>query len=96
MHHIRGMKTQEIIAKAGGPNSVARELGISHTSVLRWKRVPPKYAKRVAALSGVPLHEIWPELCDPPDERFAGFPGAIAVPLECIGLNDLVYVPIPK
>lgn len=60
------MDIREIIKRGGGPSKLARSLGLHHTSVLGWQRVPAGRVKRVSELTGVPLYEIRPELWEKP------------------------------
>lgn len=56
----------EIVAKAaeksGGVVSLARELGIKHTSLYSWKRVPAERVLDIERVSGVSRHELRPDL----------------------------------
>ncbi len=54
------------IERAGGVAAFAKALGITHPSVLGWASVPPRRARAVAELTGIPLHELRPDLWEPP------------------------------
>lgn len=56
------MNVTDIIAKSGGPYRLARALGINHSAVLRWTRVPPGRAHAVARIAEISLHDINDEL----------------------------------
>lgn len=47
-----------IIKAAGGVTSLAKKLGISHSSVIEWKRVPPRHAMKISEITGIALHEL--------------------------------------
>lgn len=51
-----------VIAKAGGVNALARQLGISSAAVSVWKRVPAARVAAVARITGLPAAEIRPDL----------------------------------
>lgn len=57
------MDIRAIIKKAGGPARVARLLGFkSHTSVLRWEKVPDDRIIPLEAATGIPREELRPDL----------------------------------
>jgi DNA-binding transcriptional regulator YdaS (Cro superfamily) len=62
----------EIIQRAGGVTKLAAAVGRHHATILGWHRVPAEHAKAVAEASGIPLHELRPDLWEPP--RRAGRP----------------------
>lgn len=68
------MNVTEIIAKAGGPNRLARALGINRSAVARWTRVPPERAHIVAQMAEISLQDIndklWP-VADHPEQESA-------------------------
>ncbi|WP_350029349.1 Cro/CI family transcriptional regulator [Caballeronia sp. ATUFL_F1_KS4A] len=67
----------ELIALLGGPRAVARKLGITHPSVIAWRKagVPPPRVAQLAVVTGrcvtdsadlepARWHKIWPDLLD--------------------------------
>jgi DNA-binding transcriptional regulator YdaS (Cro superfamily) len=60
------MDITDIIRRAGGASRIARSIGRHHATVLRWRQVPAQHARQVEALSGIPRHELRPDLFDPP------------------------------
>jgi hypothetical protein len=42
------------IKMAGGYRALARAAGVSHQSVMKWKRVPPRRVLAVEELTGIP------------------------------------------
>lgn len=54
------------IEKAGGPTAVGRLFGISSQAVSQWERCPPPRVLALAHASGVPPHELRPDLYPPP------------------------------
>jgi len=58
MTHIR-----DIIERAGGPAKLARLLGFkSHTSILRWAKVPERRIVAVERVTGIPREQLRPDL----------------------------------
>jgi DNA-binding transcriptional regulator YdaS (Cro superfamily) len=58
-----------VIEKAGGVNALARTLGFHHTSIIDWRRagqIPAKRALRVHQITGIPLHELRPDVFPAP------------------------------
>lgn len=51
--------------KRGLRIKVARALGITHGAVSQWKRVPAERVIAVSDLTGVPRHELRPDLYPP-------------------------------
>jgi predicted DNA-binding transcriptional regulator AlpA len=60
------------VQRAGGTTALARALGIEHTSLYRWKRIPAERVLDVEALTGIPCCELRPDIY-PPD-RFPPLP----------------------
>lgn len=50
------------IEAAGGRASVARHFNISREAVYQWTRVPPERVVGLSQISGVPCHELRPDL----------------------------------
>jgi DNA-binding transcriptional regulator YdaS (Cro superfamily) len=59
------------IEKIGGVVAVSKLLKISPQAVSQWSLVPAHHAGRVAAASGISLHELRPDIFPPPAERVA-------------------------
>lgn len=65
MSHIAAMDIAEIIDKAGGVQALARALDLHHTSVIGWRqsgKVPAIRCQAVSAATGIPLHELRPDI----------------------------------
>lgn len=56
------------ILAVGSVSELARRLGISHSSIEQWERVPAERVPQVHRASGVPKHLIRPDLHDAPPE----------------------------
>lgn len=69
--HLFAMEVSEIIAAAGGPAKLARQLGLHHTTVLGWRRVPAERALAVEAITGIPRHKLRPDIYPPPESAEA-------------------------
>jgi DNA-binding transcriptional regulator YdaS (Cro superfamily) len=61
------MDISEIIRRGGGASKIAHAIGRHHTSILGWTRVPAEHARAVETLTGIPKHELRPDLWDRPD-----------------------------
>lgn len=51
--------------KAGGVVSLARELGIKHTALYSWNRVPAERVLDIERLAGISRHEQRPDIFGP-------------------------------
>jgi len=45
---------------------IARELGITFPAVLKWRRVPAERLPEVERATGIPRHELRPDICPAP------------------------------
>lgn len=56
------------IEKAGGGAALARAVGVTRFAVQQWKEagIPAGRVPAVARLTGIPLHELRPDLFDAP------------------------------
>ena len=50
------------IRAAGGYARFAAGLGISRQTIYRWKRVPERWISQIERVSGIPRHELRPDL----------------------------------
>jgi DNA-binding transcriptional regulator YdaS (Cro superfamily) len=53
---------KQAIEKAGGLRALARKLGLAHTSVLQWKKVPDHQIIAIERVTGVPREILRPDL----------------------------------
>ena len=53
---------EQAAEKAGGVVALARELGIKHTALYSWKRVPAERVLDIERISGVSRHEMRPDI----------------------------------
>lgn len=53
---------EQAAEKAGGVVALARELGIKHTALYSWKRVPAERVLDVERISGISRHELRPDI----------------------------------
>jgi DNA-binding transcriptional regulator YdaS (Cro superfamily) len=67
------MTLEQHIAQRGNLTALSRALGVSHSTVLRWieGRVPAERVRAVAAQTGIPPHELRPDLFDAPASEAA-------------------------
>jgi DNA-binding transcriptional regulator YdaS (Cro superfamily) len=57
------------IVAAGGPKRLGEALKISGPAISQWKMCPPKRVPGVSDITGVPRHELRPDLYEAPVER---------------------------
>lgn len=53
--------------KAGGVVALSRELGIKHTALYSWTRVPAERVLEIERITGISRHEIRPDIFGQPD-----------------------------
>lgn len=53
---------QKAAARVGSLSELARRLGIKHPALYKWREVPPKRVLALEKISGIPRHEIRPDL----------------------------------
>ncbi len=63
---IRDESLTRAIAEAGSITTLATDLGISPQAVSVWRRVPAERAREVERITGIPRHELRPDLWDAP------------------------------
>jgi DNA-binding transcriptional regulator YdaS (Cro superfamily) len=59
----------EAIRAAGGPTKLAKAIGVDHSTVIGWRRanrIPAERVRAVAVASGIPAHQLRPDIFDPP------------------------------
>ena len=56
---------------AGGPSELARKLGISSQAVSQWERIPGERTLAVEDITGIPAHELRPDLYRAPRSESA-------------------------
>lgn len=57
------MKLKQIFSSAGGVVALSKGLGYrSHTSLLKWKKVPDKHLLKIEQITGIPREELRPDL----------------------------------
>ncbi len=57
------------VRAAGGPSRLADRLGIRSPSIYSWTRIPAARVAGVEAASGIPRHELRPDLWSAPEVR---------------------------
>ena len=53
---------------AGRAYKLADKLGISQQAISRWKKIPPLRVLDVERATGIPRHELRPDIYPPPDQ----------------------------
>lgn len=56
---------ERAIEKAGSPAALARHLGITAQALSQWKQVPMLRVLQVERATGIPRHELRPDLYPP-------------------------------
>ncbi|WP_082494625.1 MULTISPECIES: Cro/CI family transcriptional regulator [unclassified Methylobacterium] len=69
---------KKAIELAGGHAALARSLGISSAAISQWQSCPPLRVLKVEAASGVPRHELRPDLYQSPASGMVG-PSEVSV-----------------
>ena len=70
---MRSEALDKAIQKAGGVSALALELGITRQAISQWDEVPPLQVLAVERASGVPRHELRPDIFGaPPDSQSTG------------------------
>lgn len=54
--------------KSGGVVALARELGIKHTALYSWTRVPAERVLDIERITGVSRHELRPDIFGQPEQ----------------------------
>jgi DNA-binding transcriptional regulator YdaS (Cro superfamily) len=76
MPNLGAMEMSEIIRRGGGMSKLAKAVGLHRASRWYWTRVPPQHVKAVAAATGIPAHELRPDLWDAPDTTSSSTKGS--------------------
>lgn len=63
--------TQKAIRAVGKAAELASQLGIKPQAISGWKRIPPLRVLDVERITGVPRHELRPDLYPPPSAHEA-------------------------
>jgi DNA-binding transcriptional regulator YdaS (Cro superfamily) len=59
----------EAVRRTGSLNRLAKRLGISRQALQQWEEVPVRRVLALEEISGVPRHEIRPDVYPPPSKR---------------------------
>jgi DNA-binding transcriptional regulator YdaS (Cro superfamily) len=62
-------EARAVIKAGGGPTLLAAKLGVVPSAITQWKKVPPRHCRRCSEVTGIPLHEIRPDLWDAPKKE---------------------------
>jgi DNA-binding transcriptional regulator YdaS (Cro superfamily) len=63
------MRDQAILRISSVPGlraKIARELGVTRPAILKWRQVPAERLPDVERITGIPRHELRPDICPPP------------------------------
>lgn len=67
MQAVKDMRT--VIRAAGGVVKLAQAVNRQHATIIGWSRVPAEHVRAVHEVTGIPKHELRPDLFDPPATR---------------------------
>lgn len=65
---MRTPVTDRVIEKAGGPAVLAKLFAITSQAVSQWEQVPPLRVLELSRLTGIPPHEIRPDIYPTPEQ----------------------------
>jgi len=54
------------IEKAGSVKALAELVGVKPQAISQWRRVPVEHVRAIAGLTGLPKHQIRPDVFDAP------------------------------
>lgn len=54
------------MARRGALSDLARHLGVTRGAICHWQRVPAHRVRQVSRFTGIPPHELRPDIFDPP------------------------------
>jgi DNA-binding transcriptional regulator YdaS (Cro superfamily) len=60
---------ERAISAAGGINALSRQIGVAHPTIIGWRRrdqIPAERVRAVSAATGIPPHQLRPDLFDAP------------------------------
>lgn len=69
--HLMIEVVKKAAVRAGGVTSLAKALGVRHTSFYSWRRVPAERVRAIEAATGIPAHELRPDIFPPPEQKRA-------------------------
>jgi DNA-binding transcriptional regulator YdaS (Cro superfamily) len=61
--------TKLAIQRAGGGSKLAEKLGLTRQAIYQWQRIPPERVQRVEEVTGIPRHQLRPDLYPADRER---------------------------
>jgi len=64
---MRTVILERILRETGGTANLAARLGISKVAVNKWSVIPAKRAQAIAKITSVQLHEMRPDIWEPPN-----------------------------
>lgn len=68
---MRSEVLERAIKKAGGVNALAKDLNVTPQAISQWDEVPPLKVPAVERATGIPRHELRPDLYDDPAQSAA-------------------------
>ena len=77
------MSVDTIIQAGGGPSKLGKQLGLHHASVIEWRKtgqVPVAHVLRLEQITGIPRHQLRPDVYPDPPPPASDGPAASAAP----------------
>ncbi|PZQ56247.1 MAG: hypothetical protein DI555_06435 [Novosphingobium pentaromativorans] len=98
LEHTSDSALARAVRKVGSQSAFARLLGTRQSTIFGWlknaKDLPAEHARLVSDATGIPLHELRPDIFLPddqmPDEHAGGSPAAATIPPAAAGVQDPV------
>jgi DNA-binding transcriptional regulator YdaS (Cro superfamily) len=75
---LTGMDLLRAPANRGLRARIARELGIERGAIAQWRQIPPERVPEVSRITGIPRHQLRPDLWEPPDKCICRKPARAA------------------
>jgi DNA-binding transcriptional regulator YdaS (Cro superfamily) len=63
---MRDQAILRISAVLGLRAKIARELGMTRAAITKWRQIPAERLPDVERITGIPRHELRPDICPPP------------------------------
>jgi hypothetical protein len=62
----------QVAEAAGGLLALGEKLGIDRSAPYHWRRIPSHHVRKISVITGIPLHELRPDLYEKPKRKSYG------------------------
>ncbi len=76
---VRFGSSPAIRARRGLRAQIAREIGLTRAAVIKWDKVPAERLPDVERITGIPRHQLRPDICPPPPASQSPSPSSAVV-----------------